>query len=140
MRIKIVRGEVCRWSLLDRRLFARRDFGLKLRYDLPGYLAFDYKYVRNIAIVPFRPNMHVCAGIDQLSANPHPSADALHATLEHMCDTEFPTNIAQVSSGAALVLHCRCAADHSQIGHFGQTGQDFVLHTTCEISVLFLIA
>ncbi len=96
MRIKIVRGEVCRWSLLDRRLFARRDFGLQLRYDLPGQLAFDCKYIRDIAIVPFRPKVAVRPRIDQLSADAHPATGTLHAAFQNMRHAQRPSNLAQV--------------------------------------------
>jgi hypothetical protein len=72
-----VSGKVGRWFLLDCRLFARRDFGLKLRDYLSSQLTFDCKYIGNIAIVAFRPKLAVRARINQLSVDAHSTAGTL---------------------------------------------------------------
>src|SRR2546426_7911377 len=104
--------DVVRWFLLYCRLFARRDFGLKLRDYLPGKLAFNRKHIGDIAIVAFRPKLAVGPRIDQLSADAHPAAGALHAASQHMRDAELFGNLTQISHNAALVLHYRCPADY----------------------------
>ena len=62
--VQVVSYKISRWFLLDGLFFARRDFGLKLRNYFPGKLAFDRKYVGNIPIVTFRPELAVRSRID----------------------------------------------------------------------------
>jgi len=54
--------------------FPRRDFGLKLRDYFPGHFAFDCKYIGDITIVTFRPDLGVRPRIDQLSVDAHSTA------------------------------------------------------------------
>src|SRR6266480_1170097 len=49
-------------------------------------------------------------------------------------------NLAHVPLGAALVLHDAGAANDSQICNLREIGQNFVLHSISEISVLSFIA
>ena len=140
VRVMIVRGEVRCGPLLDRRLFARRDFGLKLRHDFPGNLTFDCEYIRNIAIITVSPKVAVCPRIDQLSVDAHPAASTLYAAFQHVCHAKRLGDLAQVSLCLNFVLHCRCATDYFQVRYLGQAGKDFVLHAIREVGVLSLSA
>src|SRR5438876_9516608 len=82
--VEVVRREIRCGRLLDRRLFARRDFGLKLCNYLSGELTFDCEYVGDIAIVPFCPKLAICPRVDQLSANAHTATGMLHGAFQHM--------------------------------------------------------
>ena len=140
VRIKIVRGDVRCGLLLDRCFFARRDFGLKLRDNLPGHLAFDCEYIGNIAIITVGPKVAVRPRIDQLSVDTHPAASTLHAAFQHVCHAKRLGDLAQVSLCLNFVLHCRCATDYFQVRYLGQAGKDFVLHAIREVGVLSLSA
>src|SRR5437867_251505 len=53
--VEVIRCEIRCGRLLDRRLFARRDFGLKLCDYLSGDLTLNREYVREIAVIGLRP-------------------------------------------------------------------------------------
>src|SRR4029450_8420549 len=57
-----------------------------------------------------------------------------------MGNPKLLTDFAQVTLGAALVLHHTRAADHSQICNLGKVGQDLVLDSLGKISVLLVVA
>ena len=113
---------------------------MKLCHDLAGHLAFDCKYVRDIAIVPLGPKVAVGPRINQLSIDAHSAASTLHAAFQHVRYAKRLGDLEQITLCADFVLHCRRAADYFQIRHLGQAGEDFILHAVCEESVLFLIA
>src|SRR6266567_237675 len=94
--VEIVSGEIRGGSLFDRRLFAGRDLGLKLRDYLPSQLAFDREYIRHIAIVPFAPKLCICPCIDQPSADTYTVARALDASCQHMRDAERLGDLAEI--------------------------------------------
>jgi hypothetical protein len=75
--VQIVSCKISSWPLLDCRLFAGRDFGLKLRNYFRSKLAFDCKHIGDIAIVAFRPKLAVRARIDQLRIHAHSTTGAL---------------------------------------------------------------
>src|SRR6266567_176684 len=137
--VQIVSNEISRWYLLDRRLFARRDFGLKLRDYLPCNLALNGKYVRGIAIVTFRPKLAVRPRIDQLSLYAHSTTGALHCAFQYMRDAQAGGDLTQVSLHARFVLHYRCTANYFQVGHSGKASEDFILHAICKVGVLLLV-
>src|SRR4029450_11816677 len=56
-----------------------------------------------------------------------------------MGNPELLTDFAQVTLGAALVLHHTRAADHSQICNLGKIGQNLVLDSISKISVLLVV-
>src|SRR5437667_2468634 len=82
--VQIVSCKISCWFFLDCRLFAWRDFGLKLRDYFPGHLAFDRKHIGDIAIVAFRPKLAVRARIDQLSVDAHSTIGTLDCAFQHM--------------------------------------------------------
>src|SRR5206468_10091398 len=129
-----------RWFLLDGRLFARRDFGLKLSDYLSRQLAFDCKYIRDIAIVTFRPELAVCPRIDQLSVDAHSTAGTLDCAFQHVRYAQVGRDFAQVALRPGLVLHYRCTANHFQIGDSGKASENFILYAIGEVSILFLVA
>src|SRR5206468_12143183 len=101
--VKVVCDKIGCQCFLDRRLFARRDFGLKLRDYPPGHLAFDYKYIRDIAIVPLRPKLAVRPCINQLSVDKHSTTGALHAAFQYMRYAQVGGDLAQVSDRKSVV-------------------------------------
>ena len=92
---------------------------MKLRNYLSSELAFDCKYVGDIAIVPFRPKLAICPCIDQLSADAHSATGALHAALPRHGPRRALGDLAQIMLGTGFVLQRRRAADHFQIGDLG---------------------
>src|SRR5438093_4219041 len=63
----------------------------------------------------------------------------LNGTLENVSDAELSTDLAQISPLATLVLANGSVADDSQLGDPGQIRQDLILHTICEVGVLFIV-
>jgi hypothetical protein len=57
-----------------------------------------------------------------------------------MRHTECFCDFADVALSAGLVLHHRRAADDFEVGDLGKVGKNLILHTICEVSVLFIIA
>jgi hypothetical protein len=55
---------------------------LQRRGDLLRQIALDGEYVRQIAIVIFRPNVLVIIGVDQLDVDPDAIADSPYAAFE----------------------------------------------------------
>jgi hypothetical protein len=110
--VEVVRCEIRCGRLLDRRLFAGRDFGLKLCNYLSGQLTFDCEYVGDIAIVPFRPKLGICPCVDQLSGDAHSATRTLHGTFQYMGYAERVGDLAHITLGGGFVLHCRHAADN----------------------------
>jgi hypothetical protein len=60
--------------------------------------------------------MPVGACIDQLRVDAHAIANALNISFQQMRHAKFLADLAQIARDSALVLHCRRAADHLQIG------------------------
>ena len=65
--VKIEGSDIRSWRTLDGYLFSGRDFGVKLLCDLLRDFTLDHEHVFQIAIVSFRPDVRVCARVDQLS-------------------------------------------------------------------------
>ncbi len=84
--------------------------------------------------------MRVGARIDQLRVDSHLVPRPLHTTLEQMRHAQLLPDLAQVARRVALVIHHRGAADHFQVGEFGQSGQDLILHAVGEEGVVFIAA
>jgi hypothetical protein len=77
--------------------------------------------------------------VDQLSVDTHPTASTLHTPFEHVRHAERLGDLAQITLSADFVLHCGRAADYFQVRYLGQAGENFVLYTVCEVSILFLV-
>src|SRR5438132_8737102 len=110
--VQVVRCEIRCGRPLDRRLFARGNFGLKLCNCLSGELTFDCEYVGGVAIVPFRPKLGICRCVDQLSADTHSATGTLHGAFQYMRYAERVGDLAHIMLGGGFVLHCRHAADY----------------------------
>ena len=105
-----------------------------------GDFALDGEDIIDGAIVVLRPLVRIGPGIDQLRVHPHFVAGALHAAFQEMRHPELLADLAQVARGAALVLHHTGAADHFQVRHFRQRGQNLVLHAIGEKDVVRIAA
>ena len=77
---------------------------MKLRDYLRGHLAFDCKYISDIAIVTFRPELAIRPSIDQLSVDAHSTTGALDGAFQHVRDAQVGCKLAQISL-PSLVLH-----------------------------------
>ena len=84
--------------------------------------------------------MSIRARVNQLSADFHAIADALHGAFENVCDPELVRDLANVPCPYIPVLHHRRPADYLEIADLGQVRQDFILNPIGKVSVLFLIA
>src|SRR5438045_1639987 len=62
--VKVERSEIGSWSLLDRRFFRRRKFGLQLISDRFRDFALDGEDVGEIAIIGLGPKMGIVSRID----------------------------------------------------------------------------
>src|SRR6266550_6282017 len=60
-------SDVCGWALLDRTFLGGGELRLQLVGDAFGNVALDGEDVGQIAIIGLRPEVHVVAGVDQLS-------------------------------------------------------------------------
>ena len=63
--------------------------------------------------------MSIRARVNQLSADFHAIADALHGAFENVCDPELLGDLAEITGNAAPVLHHRRPADHFEIADPG---------------------
>jgi hypothetical protein len=96
--------------------------------------------VGEIAVVGLRPKMRVRARIDQLSVDPNTIFDALYAAFDYMRDSELSPDLAQVPLTCVLVLHHAGVADHFQVRHSRQTGENFALDAVCKEGVFRIFA
>ncbi len=55
-------------------------------------------------------------------------ARPLHAAFQNMRDAEFFSDLLRVAGFASFVRPGRGAADHFEIGDFGQIGENFILY------------
>jgi hypothetical protein len=76
-----MRNQIGRGWFGDRSYFALGDPGLELSRNGFGNFTLDRKNVGDIAIVGLRPEMRICAGVDELGIDSHPMSDALDATF-----------------------------------------------------------
>src|SRR5262245_47513085 len=72
--VKVEGSEINRGWALDGQLLSRRKFGVKLSCDPLRDLALNCKHVLEIAIVFFRPDVGIGAGVDQLDVYVKPGA------------------------------------------------------------------
>ena len=57
-----------------------------------------------------------------------------------MCHAKLLADLAGVSRRARLVLHHTRAADHLEVGHFGKSSEDLILHAVREKGVVRIAA
>src|SRR5205823_13110793 len=100
--VEVIRCEIRCGRLLDRRLFARRDFGLKLCDYLSGELTFDCEYVGDIAIVPFRRKLGIRPCVDQLSADADSATGTLPGTFQYRGYAERVGDLARLTRGGGV--------------------------------------
>src|SRR4051812_8545121 len=83
--------------------------------------------------------MGVRQGLDQLHIDPHGVTRLLYAAFENMGDSELFRDLADVA-GLASKLLCRSARNNLEIGDFGESRQDLILHAFGEVSVIRIAA
>src|SRR5438105_1753660 len=124
-RIEIESDEIAGRPALNRQFLSSRDFGAKPLSDFLRNLALDRKQVIQIAIVLFRPDVRVRAGVDQLRVHVKPGADSPDAALQHMGDSQLVTDLTHIL--LAAIVHYAAPADDLEIGDFRKLGQNIVL-------------
>src|SRR5207253_3286027 len=135
-RIEIESDEIAGRPALNRQFLSSRDFGAKPLSDFLRNLALDRKQVIQIAIVLFRPDVRVRAGVDQLRVHVKPGADSPDAALQHMGDSQLVTDLTHIL--LAAIVHYAAPADDLEIGDFRKLGQNIVLRTIGKVGVLFV--
>ena len=136
--IHVVRGQIRRRRLGDRLLLVKREFGLQLSRDRLRDLALDGEHIRQVAIVSLRPEVRVGPSIDQLRVHPHFAARPLHTAFEDVGHAQLLTNFAQIARGRLAILHHTRPADHFEVGHPREIGQNLILHAIGEEGVVLV--
>ena len=139
--IKCIGLRIIGWLRRETCLFFRSQFCPKSRRDLRRHLALEADGIGERAVVTLRPEVAVVACVDQLDVDEHAVALAPHAPFQDILHSQFPGDVAQVTNGArAAVLRDRSAANDLQIADLRQTGQNIVLDSIGEKSVLLVRA
>ena len=84
--------------------------------------------------------MGIGAGVDELRVDPQMIARPLHAAFEEMRDAELLPDLPRVAGFTSLVRAGGGAADHFEIGDFGQIGENFILDARRKVGVLLVVA
>src|SRR6266487_2499177 len=63
-----------------------------------------------------------------------------HTAFHHLAQPQLLSNLLEIASNPALVLHDRSAADHFQVLDLGQIRQQLSLDAVGKVSVLFFLA
>ena len=79
--------------------------------------------------------MAVGQGVDELHIHPHLIARFLHAAFDDVHHSKLLRNLGKVIRRALEVLR-RSARNHFQVGNFRQAGENFILHSFAEVSVV----
>ena len=66
------------------------------------------------------PQMNIVSRIDQLRADTHAIARALHLALQNVRNAKFARDLAEIAVNAAFVLHYARSTDHFQISDLRQ--------------------
>ena len=82
-----VRIEIAGRALLDPALLRRREIGVQGTRDLLRDLALNREHVREIAIVPVRPERLLCRGVHELGAHTHAIAVHPNAAVHQVAKT-----------------------------------------------------
>ncbi len=84
--------------------------------------------------------MGVRPRVDELSVDANTIRRALHTSFDNMRDAELLPDLSKIAIARRFVAHHARAADHFEVGHFREIGQDFVLHAVGEVGILLVIA
>ena len=79
--------------------------------------------------------MTVAPRVEQLHIDMHRSANLLHAAFEHGRYAQLFGHDFQIRRTAGVLLG-RAARDHLEVANTSQPRQDFVLHSSGEVSVV----
>ena len=105
-----------------------------------GQLTLDGEQIGRGAIVGFRPNLSVAAGVDQFCVDANPITRALYRAFHDVNDAELSADFAHVALSACLVLAHAGVADNLQIRDLREIGQNLVLDAIGEIGVVLVVA
>ena len=140
LHIEIAGNQVVGWRFADGSFLAFRYFHLELISDRLSDFTLDGKDISHVAVVGLRPEMGIGAGVDKLCVDAQMIARRLDAAFQEMCDAELLTDLPRVSKFAGFVRAGRGAANHFEIGDFGQIGENFILDARRKVGVLFVVA
>src|SRR5262245_25139754 len=130
--IKIIGLQILRGLLPNLSLFVGGKGCLELGCDRLRELTLEREDILQFAIILLRPNLCVRLGVDELGVDPHPIAGNLHASLQHVRNTQLAPDQFHVSILAPVGCDTT-AADDLQIPHFAKIGQNIVLNTIGKI-------
>src|ERR1051325_7720701 len=80
---------------LDRGLLFLRKFAFQLGDNLLGDIILDGKYILELAVVVFSPQMHVCLSVDKLRAHANAAAGALHGAFHQKSCPDLLPNLSR---------------------------------------------
>ena len=123
---------------LETLFFLRRKIRAQREGDSAREFRLQCEQIRNLAIIGVVPDVPVGARVDELCVDPHAVRFAPHRPLHHVGDAERFADLPQISRPGP-VLPNRCAADHFQVRHFGETRDNVVLDPVRKVSVLLVV-
>jgi len=115
----------------------------ELRHDRagngPSDLVLQIEYVREIAVVPLRPDVIPGGRVDELGRDAYAVAATAHAALEHIAHAQLAADAANIVC-APLVGKRRIACDHHQPLKFRQCREQVLGDPVGEILLVGVIA
>ena len=98
---------------------------MKLLRDFLRYFALDSEHVFEVAIVLFRPDVRVSAGVNQLDVYVKPGTSLTDATFQHMGYAQLIADLRRVM--LITIQHHASSAYNLKMSNLGQLGQKIVL-------------
>src|SRR4051812_15578081 len=117
--------------------------GIELRLnrsdDGLSNLVLNREHIDKVPVVSLRPNLGASGGVAELRRNAYTVAVLAHATLDHIADAQFLSDLLHVD-GSAFEYERRVARDHEEPTELGQGGDDVFANAVGEIRLLRIAA
>src|ERR1051326_8645283 len=107
--------------------------------NLFGNLAFDAKYVRQLAIIGVGPKMSISCRSYELDIDANLLAGLLDASFQYIRDAKLLGDLRKIR-GPALKLLRGCARNYFEIGELRQARQNFILDAFSKVGVRLVVA
>src|SRR3954452_3701489 len=138
-RTKIVGVETIRPFALDSLDLGIAQTRLKRADHAQGDVVLECKYVVELAVIAFRPEMRAAFGLDQLGADPYALARLANASLQHISHAQVAPRLFGVY-GPTLVGKARIVRDDEQPFDAGEPSDDVFHHSVGEVVLLRIAA
>jgi hypothetical protein len=89
----------------------------------------------DVALVSFRPEMHIGGDLDQLGRDADAVAGAGDGSFDDGVDVQLATDVLDAFPGL-LVAHDAGARDHAHASHLGEVGNERIRHAIREVGLL----